>query len=91
MARIRLRKKAWYLQRVDIESPPYVFKTFPVIVGRGSQCDVVLDDPSIADVHAQFNQTDEGLMLHDLESAHGVFVADHRVASIPILPPPYKP
>jgi hypothetical protein len=85
MGRIVLKKKSWHLRRLDIDTPAYVFKSFPVIVGRGSQCDVILDDPSVADVHAQFNQTEDGLFLYDLGGAEGVFVAGHRVTSIPIL------
>lgn len=42
--------------------------------GRSSDCDVVLNDPSISRVHAEFGRDADGVFVSDMESGGGVFV-----------------
>jgi ABC-type multidrug transport system ATPase subunit len=48
-----------------------------VLVGRGLQCDVVLDDPRVSRTHARIEYRD-GWIVHDL-SARGVWAAGETV------------
>jgi pSer/pThr/pTyr-binding forkhead associated (FHA) protein len=50
------------------------------VVGRGEDCDVVLDDGSVSRRHAQLSRDDRGhYRLEDLGSANGTFVDGARV------------
>lgn len=80
-----LKKRVWYLVRSDVDAPPYVFKKFPVFVGRGDSCDIIIDDPSVSEMHAQFNESTQGIVLYDLDSVGGTYVADHRISTLPII------
>ena len=50
-------------------------------VGRGADCDVVLDDDSVSRHHAELARDDRGLYrVKDLESANGTFLDGKRLA-----------
>jgi hypothetical protein len=64
--------KAWQLisdQHPD--APPRLLEHFPVVLGRGPDCDIVLDDPTVEDLHLQVNADGGRLTLHDLQTRHG--------------------
>lgn len=44
------------------------------VIGRGSDCDIVLNEPEMSRRHALIENTAEGLFLRDLGSANGTFV-----------------
>ncbi|WP_231511036.1 sigma 54-interacting transcriptional regulator [Chondromyces apiculatus] len=54
--------------------------TEPVIVGRNSACQVVLEDGKVSAVHAEFVATEHGVRIRDLGSRNGTFVAGVRIA-----------
>ena len=56
--------------------------TDPVIVGRNSACQVVLEDTKVSAVHAEFVATEHGVRVRDLGSRNGTFVANVRVGDI---------
>jgi hypothetical protein len=43
-------------------------------IGRGSECDIVLDEPEMSRQHACIESTGSGIYLRDLGSANGTFV-----------------
>lgn len=45
-----------------------------VTVGRGSDNDVVLDDPTVSRHHVVFERLAAGWSVHDLNSTNGTFV-----------------
>ena len=46
-----------------------------ITAGRGSDCDMVLDHPSVSQVHATVEVTDEGyLAVQDANSANGTYL-----------------
>lgn len=45
-----------------------------ITVGRGADCDLVLDEPEISRHHALIEVTPTGIVLKDLGSANGTFV-----------------
>ena len=59
-----------------------------LIIGRGEDCDVVLDHPSISRKHASV-EIGEQLRVEDLGSANGTFVGGVRLA--PSKPAPFGP
>ncbi len=62
-------------------------RSFPFKIGRGYDCDLILDDPSVCPLHAVVERTDAGgLILRDAGSQNGLAHADsgQRVASIAV-------
>ncbi len=56
----------------------YFGKVIPLrsrtVIGKGSECDLVLNEPSMSRRHAMIENTPDGLFLRDLGSANGTFV-----------------
>ncbi|MEP7028136.1 MAG: FHA domain-containing protein, partial [Candidatus Eisenbacteria bacterium] len=75
--------------RVTLKGRPvraYSFKKECVTVGRNPESDVFLDNPGISRDHCKLEQTPSGLYLvHDLDSANGVFVNEVQVARQPLM------
>jgi pSer/pThr/pTyr-binding forkhead associated (FHA) protein len=44
------------------------------VIGRGSDCDLVLNEPEMSRRHAVIENTSDGLFLRDLGSANGTFI-----------------
>jgi diguanylate cyclase (GGDEF)-like protein len=47
-----------------------------VTIGRGTDCDVLLDRDAVSRRHARVEQTGEGWLLRDLDSTNGTYVND---------------
>src|SRR3954467_2824752 len=50
-----------------------------ILIGRSSNCHLVLDDGLVSRKHAQIIVTDEQVRVEDFGSANGVFVNSKRV------------
>lgn len=51
-----------------------------VLIGRGKDCAVVLQDVSVSRIHAKITQDDAGrVLVEDLRSSNGTYVNDRRV------------
>jgi hypothetical protein len=48
-------------------------------LGRGTDCDYMLDDTQASRQHALIEQSEEGFMLTDQESSNGTFVNEDRI------------
>jgi hypothetical protein len=57
-----------------------------VVVGRAPDCDVLMHDPSISSRHARLRWEGSLVVVEDLGSANGVFVAGRRVTSARVRP-----
>jgi signal transduction histidine kinase len=58
-----------------------------VTLGRGSNCDVILDHANVSRVHARISQDPFGRwIVEDLESNNGVFVDGQRIKAQAVLP-----
>jgi hypothetical protein len=59
-----------------------------VLVGRGSDCDIRIDDPGVSRRHAEFRVLGEGsdadVVVVDLHSTNGTVVDGTRVAQAPV-------
>src|SRR5262249_19184680 len=59
----------------------YPLNGSPVIIGRGTDCDVQIDDNSVSPRHARSQSTNEGHLAIDLESTNGTYVNNVPAAS----------
>jgi hypothetical protein len=77
-----VRPLAW----LELTAAPFTrhaITTTPWRIGRGRNCDLVLDDHSVSRLHAEIRCSDQGVLtLHDLESLNGAFVNDTRIDAI---------
>ena len=59
-----------------------------IMVGRGSDCDIRIDDPGVSRRHAEFRVLGEGasadVVVVDLHSTNGTLVQGARVAQSPV-------
>lgn len=53
--------------------------TAKIILGRSSQCDVVIDDMLVSRKHAEIQQIKSAFFIKDLSSRNGTFVNDKPV------------
>ena len=53
-----------------------------VLIGRHTECQVVLDDPRVSSVHAEMVGTEQGVRLKDLGSKNGTFLGGVRVGEV---------
>jgi pSer/pThr/pTyr-binding forkhead associated (FHA) protein len=71
-------------------SGSYFGKVIPLrsrtIIGRGSDCDLVLNESEMSRRHALIENTPEGLFLRDLGSANGTFVNGSSVRDTVLKP-----
>jgi len=52
-----------------------------VLVGRGRECDLVIDDPMVSRRHAEVRKMPDGrIVITDLGSSNGTFVDGHRIS-----------
>ncbi|MCO4763608.1 MAG: FHA domain-containing protein [Myxococcales bacterium] len=50
------------------------------LIGRGKDCTLVINDPSVSRIHTKITQDDEGrVMVEDLRSSNGTYVNERRV------------
>ena len=56
------------------------------VVGRDTDCDVVLSSRSVSRKHAIVERSADGWAVRDLGSANGVFVEGKRVSEAPLAP-----
>lgn len=69
-------------QRFWLEYQGRTFELRPgeILIGRSSNCHLVLDDGLVSRKHAQFVISEERAVIEDFSSANGVFVNNKRVS-----------
>ena len=67
--------------RLEVEGREYVLAEAVTVLGRGSEADVVVDDPGVSRRHAEVRVSAQGARLADLSSTNGTFVDGERVSS----------
>jgi hypothetical protein len=58
----------------------------PLVVGRLSECDIVINSSNVSRRHAEFWRTSEGVAVRELGSTNGTFVNGHRIQAVSITP-----
>jgi len=62
-----------------------VVEAHGIVVGRGEEADLAVNDPAVSSRHARVAAgPDGGFHIEDLESTHGTFVAGRRVRLAPL-------
>lgn len=70
---------------LEINNSQYLLTKEKTIIGRGSGCDIVIDDPGISRKHLEIDITDNGVIARDLGSTNGTYVEGHQVPAATLL------
>jgi len=63
----------------DLEEQRWIIDRDQMIIGRGSDCDIVIPKRQISRQHAQIERDDSGYLLRDLGSKNGTYVNSQEV------------
>lgn len=64
---------------LDIDGQRYLLTGPVTVIGRGSEADIIVDDPGVSRRHLEIRVTEDGVVATDLGSTNGVFVEGHQV------------
>lgn len=64
----------------------YPLKKERIVIGRGRQCDIILDAVSISRMHCILTFREDFLYLEDGGSSGGIYVNDHLVHEVALVP-----
>ena len=70
---------------LEVNNSQYLLTKSKTIIGRGSGCDIVIDDPGISRKHLEIDITDNGVIARDLGSTNGTYVEGHQVPAATLL------
>lgn len=64
---------------LDIDGQRYLLTGPLTVIGRGSEADIIVEDPGVSRRHLEIRVTPDGVVATDLGSTNGVFVEGHQV------------
>lgn len=67
----------------DQEGQKWVVDRDRMVIGRGSECEIVLPERQISREHAQIERDDSGYLLRDLGSKNGTYVNNQELRDKP--------
>ncbi|MCL2463703.1 MAG: DUF3662 and FHA domain-containing protein [Micrococcales bacterium] len=70
---------------LDIDGQRYLLTGPVTIIGRGSEADIIVDDPGVSRKHLEIRITPDGVIATDLDSTNGLFVEGHQVPAATLL------
>ena len=70
---------------LEVNGNQYLLTKPQTVIGRGSGCDIVIDDPGISRKHLEIDITDNGVIARDLGSTNGTYVEGHQVPAATLL------
>ena len=70
---------------LDIDGQRYLLTGPVTIIGRGSEADIIVDDPGVSRKHLEIRVTGDGVIATDLGSTNGLFVEGHQVPAATLL------
>ncbi|GAA2239997.1 DUF3662 and FHA domain-containing protein [Rarobacter faecitabidus] len=70
---------------VDIDGQRYLLTGTVTVIGRGSESDIVVDDPGISRRHLELSLTAHGVVARDLGSTNGLYVEGHQVPAATLM------
>ena len=66
---------------LDVDGRRYQLTGAVTVLGRGSEADIVVDDPGVSRRHAEIRLDGGGAALRDLGSTNGTFVDGERASA----------
>ncbi|AIE83007.1 FhaA domain-containing protein [Actinotignum schaalii] len=66
---------------IQVGRDRYLLTGTTAIIGRGSDCDISVDDSGISRHHLELQVTPNGVIATDLNSTNGTFVEGHRISA----------
>lgn len=66
---------------LDVDGRRYQLSGPVTVIGRGSEADIVLDDPGVSRRHAEIRVEAGGVLVRDLGSTNGTFVDGERAST----------
>lgn len=66
---------------IEIGTERYVLTGPVTTIGRGSACDITVDDPGVSRRHLEIRVTPRGVIAKDLNTTNGSFVEGHRITA----------
>jgi hypothetical protein len=70
---------------VDIDGQRYLLTGPVTVIGRGSEADIIVDDPGVSRRHLEIRVGPDGVIATDLGSTNGLFVEGHQVPAATLL------
>lgn len=70
---------------IDVDGRRYHLTGQQMVVGRGTEADIVVDDTGISREHCKFEVTQYGTILADLDSTNGTYVEDQKIKEVTLL------
>ncbi len=70
---------------LEINGRQYLLTANKTVLGRGSNCDIVIDDPGISRRHLEIDITENGVIARDMGSTNGTYVEGHQVPAATLL------
>ncbi|HEY2406629.1 MAG TPA: FHA domain-containing protein [Polyangiaceae bacterium] len=71
----RASRRQW----LEADGRTFELRVGETVIGRGANCQLVLDDALVSRRHAQIVVGADGAVLHDFGSANGVYLNGHRL------------
>ena len=66
---------------IEIGKDRYLLTGPVTVIGRGSDCDIIVDDTGISRHHLELRVTPNGVIATDMGSTNGSFVEGHRISA----------
>lgn len=66
---------------IEIGDERYILTGPVTTIGRGSSCDITLDDSGVSRKHLELRITPHGVIARDLDTTNGSFVEGHRITA----------
>jgi len=70
---------------IDVSGQRYLLTGPVTVIGRGSDADIIVDDPGVSRRHLEIRVTPIGVVASDLGSTNGMYVEGHQVPAATLL------
>jgi len=70
---------------LDIDGQRYLLTGPVTVIGRGSEADIIVDDPGVSRRHLEIRVTADSVVATDMGSTNGLFVEGHKVPAATLL------
>ncbi|MDR3068512.1 MAG: DUF3662 and FHA domain-containing protein [Cellulomonas sp.] len=70
---------------IDIDGQRYLLTGPVTVIGRGSEADIIVDDPGVSRRHLEIKVTPNGVVASDMGSTNGMYVEGNKVQAATLL------